>query len=136
MSGESRGDTSLARVKLDGVNQVPALLGEKSVRDSVHIHRDLLQDSHVYRSAFLIIFVTAFRKFTLLNLQINYRKGNWKIIVGHHELPFIFPRVYEEPSKTGGWLYDGGSIRGRFLEMTLTLTDWVVGEENDLRNKS
>ena len=127
MSGESRGDTSLARVKLDGVNQVPALLGEKSVRESVHIHRDLLQDSHVYRSAFL--------KFTFLNLQMNYRKENWKIIVGHHELPFIFPRVYEEPSKTGGWLYDGGSIRGRFLEMTLTLTDWVVGEENDLRNK-
>ena len=62
MSGESRGDTSLARVKLDGVNQVPALLGEKSVRESVHIHRDLLQDSHVYRSAFLIIFVNCLSK--------------------------------------------------------------------------
>ena len=51
MSGESQGNTSLAKVKLDGVNQVPALLDGKSVRKSVHIHRDLLQDSHVYRSA-------------------------------------------------------------------------------------
>ena len=49
MSGESQGNTSLARVKLDGVNQVPALRDGKSVRESVHIHRDLLQDSHIYR---------------------------------------------------------------------------------------
>ena len=57
------------------------------------------------------------------------RKGNWKIIVGHHDLPFIFPRVYEEPSTTGGWLIDQGSLRGRLLEMLLTLTDMVVGKE-------
>ena len=66
---------------------------------------------------------------------MNCRKGDWKIIVGHHELPFIFPRVYEEPSKTGGWLFDEGSLQGRLLEMLLTLTDLVVGEEHDLRNK-
>ena len=61
-----------------------------------------------------------------------FRKGNWKIIVGHHEIPFIFPRVYEEPSKTGGWLVDGGSLGGRMLEMLLTFTDMVVGKEHDL----
>ena len=60
------------------------------------------------------------------------RKGDWKIIVGHHELPFIFPRVYEEPSKYGGWLLDQGSLRGRFVEMLLTLTDMVVGKGQDL----
>ena len=67
---------------------------------------------------------------------MNCRKGDWKIIVGHHELPFIFPRVYKEPSKTGGWLLDEGSLKGKFLEMLLTLTDLVVGEEHNLRNKS
>ena len=66
---------------------------------------------------------------------MNSRKGNWKIIVGHHELPFIFPRVYKEPSKTGGWLFDEGSLQGRLLEMLLTLTDLVVGEEHKRRNK-
>ena len=42
MSGESQGNTSLAKVKLDGVNQVPALLDGKSVRKSVHIHREMV----------------------------------------------------------------------------------------------
>ena len=50
MSGKTKEKTSLSKIKLDGVNQVPALVSGKSVRESVHIHRDLVQDSHVYRS--------------------------------------------------------------------------------------
>ena len=43
--------------------------------------------------------------------------------------------MYEEPSKTGGWLVDGGSLGGRMLEMLLTFTDMVVGKEHVLEDK-
>ena len=120
MSGETQELTILTKLKLDGVNQVPALLGGKPARESVHIHRDFLQDSHIYRSDLCL--------YPIIIQSVNVRKGNWKIIVGHHEIPFIFPLVYNEPSKTGGWLFDGGTLRGKMLEMFLTLTDMVIGK--------
>ena len=27
------------------------------------------------------------------------RRGDWKVIVGHHEVPYIFPQVYTEPEQ-------------------------------------
>ena len=40
-----------------------------SPRQSVHLHRDPALDSHAYR------------------------RGPWKLIVGHHLVPFIFTKV-------------------------------------------
>ena len=51
---------------LDGVDQSAALRGGPPARTAVHIHRDTVVDSHVYR------------------------RGDWKIIVGHHYIPFLF----------------------------------------------
>ena len=54
----------------DGLDQFSALKKlNSSPRKSVHIHRDWDRDGHAYR------------------------RGPWKIIVGHHFLPFFFSEV-------------------------------------------
>ena len=56
---------------MDGIDQFQALKDSKSgPRKSVHIHRDWDRDGHAYR------------------------RGRWKIIVGHHFLPFLMSKVY------------------------------------------
>ena len=57
-----------------------------------------------------------------------YRKGDWKLIVGNHEAPFIFPQIFEEPSENGDWLIDNGqSFSGKLFEMFLQFTDLIIG---------
>ena len=92
---------------LDGIDQFESLSEQtESRRESVHIHRDLTADSQVFR------------------------KGPWKIIIGHHFIPFPFTKVYNET--TNGWIIDGGSWRGRITEIILHALDVVVGKENAL----
>ena len=91
---------------VDGIDQLPSLIGKTSgSRQSVHIHRDLGADSH------------------------SFRRGPWKIIVGHHYIPFPFSKVYNE---TDRWVIDGGSWRGRLTEIFTEVLDLIVGEENAL----
>jgi len=106
ISGQ-KGNKTLSDNLLDGIDQVPSLLNGKTTRTSVHIHRDLVLDSH------------------------TYRKGDWKLIVGNHDIPFIFPRVYTEPNS--GFIIDNGeTFTGKLLELFFHFTDFVVGEENYL----
>jgi len=94
--------------KLDGVDLLPALLSRSaSPRLSVHLHRDPALDSQAYR------------------------RGPWKLIVGHHLVPFIFTKVYNETAdeRVG---FDGGSWRGVVLQLMHDLIDLVIGEENAL----
>ena len=64
----------------------------------------------------------------IFSTKINSRKGDWKLIVGNHEAPFVFPQVFEEPSKNNDWLVDDGrSFSGKFLEMFLHFTDLILG---------
>ena len=95
--------------ELDGVDQLQSLQkndGLDHARTSVHIHRDLDRDSHAYR------------------------RGPWKLIVGHHFVPFFFSKVYGE--MTSGWLVEGGGWRDRMLELLLTGMDRLLGSENTL----
>ena len=73
-------------------------------RTSVHIHRDWDRDGHAYR------------------------RGPWKIIVGHHCLPLFFTRVYNET--TGRWIVEGGGIRDKILQIIIEAMDTLVGTEN------
>ena len=58
----------------DGLDQFSALKQlNSSPRKSVHIHRDWDRDGHAYR------------------------RGPWKIIVGHHFLPFFYSEVLGHP---------------------------------------
>ncbi len=106
--------------ELDGVNQLESLRKKEratkddkatttttsNARNSVHIHRDLDRDSHAYR------------------------RGPWKLIVGHHFIPFFFSRVYGEMKS--GWMVEGGGWRDRLLELLLTGMDRLLGSENTL----
>jgi arylsulfatase A-like enzyme len=104
------------RQELDGVDQLRSLKAASSgaaskskvpdARTSVHIHRDLDRDSHAYR------------------------RGPWKLIVGHHFVPFFFNKVYGEMKS--GWLVEGGGWRDKTLELLLTSMDWLMGSENTL----
>ena len=99
-----------------------------SPRQSVHLHRDPALDSHAYR------------------------RDPWKLIVGHHLVPFIFTKVnniifviitelfnlivlntkvYNETAdqRVG---FDGGSLRGLMLQLITDFLDLVIGEENAL----
>ena len=105
LSGDNTTD-AVEDESLDGVDQVKALIDGTAARESVHIHRDFVVNTHVYR------------------------KGDWKMIVGHHAIPFIFPKVYEEP--LDGWLIDQGSLRGKIVQMFLSLADLVIGQDNYL----
>ena len=108
--------------RMDGVDLLPALLSRQkdqnllktislsrsaSPRQSVHLHRDPALDSHAYR------------------------RGPWKLIVGHHLVPFIFTKVYNETAdaRVG---FDGGSWRGVLLELMNDFLNLVIGEENAL----
>ena len=63
--------------------------------------------------------------------KIIFRKGDWKLIVGNHEAPFIFPQVFEEPTQNGDWLLDNGrSFTGKLLEMFFHYTDLILGKNN------
>ena len=103
ISGEEHNITVVDPEDLDGVDQLEGLLHNKTVRDHVHIHRDFALDTHVYR------------------------RGQWKLIVGNHIIPFIFPLVYNETD--GWWAVDQGSLRGRVMEVFLWMMDVVVGNK-------
>ena len=93
---------------LDGVDLLPAMLSRSpSPRQSVHINRDPIQDSQAYR------------------------RGQWKIIVGHHYMPFLFTKVYNETADSV-WSVDGGSWRGVLAQGLLGVLDTVIGLENAL----
>ena len=92
---------------IDGIDQFSSLhLQTDGSRKTVHIHRDPGTDSH------------------------TFRKGPWKIIVGHHYIPFPFSKVYNETIDS--WIIDGGSWRGRLTETFLDLLNLIIGEENCL----
>ena len=108
--------------KLDGVDLLPALLSRQEYKDllmkislsrsasprlSVHLHRDPALDSQAYR------------------------RGPWKLIVGHHLVPFIFTKVYNETAEARVG-FDGGSWRGVVLQLMHDFLDLVIGEENAL----
>ena len=78
-----------------------------SPRQSVHLHRDPALDSQAYR------------------------RGPWKLIVGHHLVPFIFTKVYNETADSR-FGFDGGSWRGVGLQLMTDFLDLVIGEENAL----
>ena len=91
--------------ELDGLNHLTALKNKTAgPRSSVHIHRDWDRDGHAYR------------------------RGPWKIIVGHHCVPLFFTRVYNETRDR--WLVEGGGVRDKILQIILEAMDAVVGTEN------
>ena len=102
ISDEQHNITVVPRDQLDGVDQLSGLLGNKTVRQHVHIHRDFAQDTHVFR------------------------RGPWKLIVGHHVVPYIFPHVYNET--TGWWANNQASLSDRVLEIFLWMMDLVIGK--------
>ena len=91
-----------------------------SPRQSVHLHRDPALDSQAYR------------------------RGPWKLIVGHHLVPFIFTKVYNititifiltkvyNETADSRFGFDGGSWRGVGLQLMTDFLDLVIGEENAL----
>ena len=92
---------------LDGVDQFSALQMVKSgPRKSVHIHRDWDRDGHAYR------------------------RGPWKIIVGHHFLPFFFTEVYNETNSW--WLVENGHLRDKSLQIVQDAMDYLLGRENTI----
>ena len=101
MSGVHHNITVTDPLELDGVDQLTGLLSNETVRQQVHIHRDFALDTHVFR------------------------RRQWKLIVGNHIVPYIFPLVYEEPA--GWWAIDQGSLSGRIMEVFLWMMDIVVG---------
>ncbi|XP_023326945.1 arylsulfatase B [Eurytemora carolleeae] len=95
-------------VELDGINQLQSLVKKEKngVRESVHIHRDIDRDSHAFR------------------------KGPWKIIVGHHYLPLIFDRVYNET--TTGWLVENGNWRDKLRDIIIKAMDFITPTQNTI----
>jgi len=92
-------------VRLDGVDQVGAMVGSQgAARTAVHIHRDYDRDGHAYR------------------------RGAWKVIVGHHCLPFYYTKVYNESHSR--WIDESGGVRGKVLQLLQEAVDLVVGTEN------
>ena len=55
-------------------------------------------------------------------------KGQWKIIVGHHFLPFFFSEVYNETSSW--WMVENGSLRDKALQIIQDSVDYLLGREN------
>ena len=91
--------------ELDGLDHLSAFKdGTSGPRSSVHIHRDWDRDGHAYR------------------------RGPWKIIVGHHCLPLFFTKVYNETNTR--WLVEGGGVRDKILQLILEAMDKLVGTEN------
>ena len=92
----------------DGVDQFSALQDElkPGPRKSVHIHRDWDRDGHAYR------------------------RGPWKIIVGHHFLPFFFTEVYNETSSW--WVVENGHWRDKSLQIVQDAMDYLLGRENTI----
>jgi len=89
----------------DGVDQFSALKQlNPSPRKSIHIHRDWDRDGHAYR------------------------RGPWKIIVGHHFLPFFFSEVYNETNNW--WLVENGHWRDKTLQIVQDAIDYLLGREN------
>ena len=75
-------------------------------RNNVRIHRDWDQDGHAYR------------------------RGSWKIIVGHHCLPFFFTKVINETNSR--WLVENGSLRDKDLQFIMETMDALIGTENTI----
>ena len=93
--------------ELDGVDQLSALKDKTAgPRKNVHIHRDWDRDGHAYR------------------------RGPWKIIVGHHCLPFFFTKVYNETNSR--WLVENGGLRDKALQLILEGIDALLGTENTI----
>jgi len=91
---------------IDGVNQLPAMVAQakEGPRNSVHIHRDYDRDGHAYR------------------------RGPWKVIVGHHCLPFFYTHVYNETKSR--WIVENGGLRSKVLQLLQEAIDTVVGTEH------
>ena len=95
------------REEMDGIDQLSALKQETSgQRKSVHIHRDWDRDGHAYR------------------------RGPWKIIVGHHCLPFFYTKVYNETNSR--WIVENGGVRDKALQIVLEAMDALLGTENTI----
>merc|ERR1711970_1629988 len=93
--------------EIDGIDQLAALKKDTAgPRICVHIHRDWDRDGHAYRS------------------------GPWKIIVGHHCLPFFFTEVYNETNSW--WLIENGSLRDKALQIITEAIDALLGTENTI----
>jgi len=94
--------------EIDGVNQLPSLAsgGETTARKAIHIHRDPDRDSH------------------------TYRKGPWKVIVGHHFMPLILGRVYNET--TSERLIEGGTWLDRITEKVMFVMSLVSPPQNTI----
>ena len=94
--------STIPGVRLDGVDQVGAMVGrEAAVRTSLHIHRDYGGDGHAYR------------------------RGPWKVIVGHHCLPFFYTKVYNESHSR--WIDESGGVRAKALQLIQEAIDLVMG---------
>ena len=90
---------------MDGVDHFLAMKEmTPGPRKNVHIHRDWDRDGHAYR------------------------RGPWKIIVGHHCLPFFFTEVYNETNSR--WLIENGSLRDKALQIITEAIDALLGTEN------
>jgi len=101
----SNGSTPLPSGPMDGVNQVESLLGKQpGARTSVHIHRDYDRDGHAYR------------------------RGPWKVIVGHHCMPFFYTDIYNETKSR--WLVEEGGLRSKLLQLLQEAVDTLIGTEN------
>ena len=93
--------------EMDGVDQFISLKERTpGPRKSVHLHRDWDRDGHAYR------------------------RGPWKIIVGHHCLPFFFTKVYNETNSR--WLVENGSLRDKALQIIMDVSDALLGSENTI----
>ena len=94
--------------QLDGLNQLESLANREKagVRESVHIHRDIDRDGQAFR------------------------KGPWKVIVGHHYLPLIFDRIYNETKS--GWLVEGGHWRDKLSEIITRAMDFISPTHNTI----
>ena len=94
---------------MDGLDQFPALKDSSNKpgpRKNVHIHRDWDRDGHAYR------------------------RGPWKIIIGHHFVPFLNSKVYNETNSW--WLNENGNWRDMCREMLTDAVDVLIGTENTI----
>lgn len=93
--------------QFDGIDQSTALVHKTpGPRKSVHIHRDWDRDGHAFR------------------------KGPWKIIVGHHFLPFFFNEVYNETNSW--WVIENGNWKDRALQIVQDAMDYLIGRDNNV----
>jgi len=107
MSSRNKSADVVQMADMDGVDHFLAMESKKQgPRKNVHIHRDWDRDGHAYR------------------------RGPWKIIVGHHCLPFFFTEVYNETNSR--WLVENGSLRDKALQIVTAASDALLGTENTL----